>query len=106
MQKKTKQPKRLQLQIPLELYNEANTRSDELGFNSINQVMKLMLQGFVKKEISFGFFNTTDTNSAPFVDLNTEKRIAENVKEYREGKVYRINMKKNSLEQLKTILDE
>lgn len=91
---KKKAPKRLQVQISDELYLNANKRSNELGFDSVNQVIKLMLQGFANNDISFGFFTNNKKEDLEILDLETRKNILKSLKEISNGEFVEIDMNK------------
>lgn len=105
MSMSNKNPKRLQVQISEELYSNVSKRSNELGFESVNQVVKLMLQGFANNKINFGFSSTG--NQYETVDNLTKKNILKSLAEIKNGEFVEVDMNNaNALDSLNKLWED
>ncbi|MBT6842593.1 MAG: hypothetical protein HOA17_02195 [Candidatus Melainabacteria bacterium] len=88
MEKKTK----LQIPMSIKLKKSLEQKSEDLGFSSANELMRVIAHHFVKGNISLEFAGIKEY--APMIDEATEKRLAESLADYKAGRYETIDMSK------------
>jgi len=85
MEKNTK----LQIPISQKLKKTLEKRSSELGFSSVNETVRVLLQNFAVGNINIGI--TQGSTHYPLINLETEKRISESYDDIKKGHYTKIN---------------
>ena len=86
---------KLQIPISEELNEKLKQKSKQIGFSSVNQVARLLLNSFVNGDLNFSF-----TSSNKNFDSDLEKIIAAGIEEYNNGKTKELDLSKSIHEQL------
>jgi hypothetical protein len=87
------QSKKLQIPLSSKLKEAFRKKTEEYGFSSANEALRLLIHNFVNGQIVLSF-NAQD-NTIPALDLRSERRLARNIAEIRKGKVKVIDYSKN-----------
>lgn len=92
MKKETK----LQIPMSIKLKKSLEKKSEEAGFSSANELMRLMAHNFVQGNLTLEFMNTRQPKSEyiEMLDEETERRVAESLDDYRAGRYETIDMSK------------
>ncbi len=85
MEKDTK----LQVPISQKLKKTLEKRSLELGFSSVNETVRVLLQNFAKGDINIGIIQKNI--QYPMIDIESEKRMAESYEDYKKGRYTKVN---------------
>ncbi len=78
---------KITLQVPMEnkLRLEAEKVAMDIGFSSLQEVVRLFLKKLVTRSIDVGFYDTGDTDSMVLSD-KADKRYSKMVKDIKKGK--------------------
>lgn len=88
MEKKTK----LQIPMSTKLKKSLEQKSEDLGFSSANELMRVMAHNIVQGKINLEFLGVKEY--IPMIDEATEKRLAESLADYEAGRYETIDMSK------------
>lgn len=90
---------KLQVPISQELNTKLKKKSKEIGFSSVNDVVRLLLTNFANGNLSLSF---VESKSSPveLADEDLEKIIALGLSEYNRGKTKKIKFSSSIHEQL------
>ncbi len=90
----------LKLQVPIseELNNKLKKKAKEVGFSSVNEIVRLLLTNFVNNNLVISFVSKLGFENSN-VD-NLKQIIAEGLVEYKEGKTKKLNFSKSLHSQL------
>ncbi len=90
----------LKLQVPIseELNNKLKKKAKEVGFSSVNEIVRLLLTNFVNNNLVISFVNKLDDEYSEKEKL--KQIIAEGILEYNEGKTKKLDFSKSIHKQL------
>ncbi len=96
-------PQDTKIQVPItqKLKKGLKDKAEKLGFSSVNEAVRLLLQNFVNGNITIQFVQP----STELVDMATEKRIEKSLKEIEDGEFDLLDFAKDP-EALKKILSK
>lgn len=81
---------KLQVPISRELNEKLKTKVSEIGFSSVNDIVRLLLTNFANGKLSFEFVNKPDYPQYNVMEL--EKVLEAGMKEYEEGKTRELDV--------------
>ncbi len=90
----------LKLQVPIseELNNKLKKKAKEVGFSSVNEIVRLLLTNFVNNNLVISFVSKLSGENSN--KENLKQIIAEGLVEYKEGKTKKLNFSKPLYSQL------
>ncbi len=90
----------LKLQVPIseDLNTKLKKKAKQVGFSSVNEVVRLLITNFANGNLSLSFTETKAKDEIATKQL--EKIIALGLEEYNKGKTKKINLSKPIHEQL------
>ena len=90
----------LKLQVPIseELNNKLKRKAKEVGFSSVNEIVRLLLTNFVNNNLVISFVSKIDNEYSDKEKL--KQIIAEGLIEYKEGKTKKLDFSKSIHKQL------
>lgn len=88
----------LKLQVPISetLNNKLKKKAEEIGFSSVNEVVRILLTNFINGNLVLSFTTkSTESNTEELKDI-----IARGLIEYKQGKTKKIDFSKSVHKQL------
>lgn len=89
---------KLQVPISEELNKKVKKKAEQIGFSSVNDVVRLLLTNFANGNLSLSFIETKSKNE--IASKRLEEVIIKGIEEYNRGKTKKINLSKSIHEQL------
>jgi hypothetical protein len=79
------QDSKLQIPVNQKLKSALKKKADALGFSSSNEVVRVLIQNFMNGNIQLAFTTNPKEEFIPLLDLETEKNIAQSLREMKNG---------------------
>jgi len=98
------QDSKLQIPVNQKLKSALKKKADALGFSSSNEIVRVLIQNFVNGNIQLAFTTNPKEEFIPLLDLETEKNIAQSLKEIKNGDFDVLDFKKDP-DALKKLLE-
>ena len=82
MKKETK----LQIPISIKFKKALEKRSEELGFSSANELVRVITHTFISGNLALGIMNPSKPEYIEILDEATEKRLGKSLADYKAGR--------------------
>ncbi len=89
------QNQRLQIPITTKTKKALEKKAEDEGFSSANDMVRLLIHKFISGDFIFQIAQNSTQPQYPMVDIETEKRIAQSIKEIKNGEYDLIDFEKN-----------
>lgn len=88
------QNQRLQIPITSKTKKALEKKAEDEGFSSANDMVRLLIHKFIAGDFVFQIAQNSN-QQYPMVDIETEKRIAQSIKEIQNGEYDLLDFEKN-----------
>ena len=91
---------KLQIPITRELKETLKQKAEEIGFSSVNEIVRLLITNFAKGKLNLSFVYKSKNISEEASEINLKNAIAEGLVEYKKNKTKNLDFSKSLHEQL------
>jgi len=88
-----KNESKLQIPIPDKLKKNLVKKSESMGFSSVNELVRVVLQNFVQSDTLLKFMPQAEEKTL-YLDVEAEKRLSESLENYKAGRYTSIDTSK------------
>ena len=91
---------KLQIPITRELKEMLKEKAEEIGFSSVNEIVRLLITNFAKGNLNISFVHKSKDLIEKINEIDLKNVIAEGLVEYKKGKTKKLDFSKSLHEQL------
>ena len=91
---------KLQIPITRELKEMLKQKAEEIGFSSVNEIVRLLITNFAKGNLNISFVPRSKDIVEEINETNFKNIIAEGLVEYKKGKTRKLDFSKSLHDQL------
>ena len=91
---------KLQIPITRELKESLKQKAEEIGFSSVNEIVRLLITNFAKGNLNISFIPRAKDVIEEIKETDLKSLIAEGLVEYKKGKTKKLDFSKSLHDQL------
>jgi len=91
---------KLQIPISTKLKSDLESKADEIGLSSVNELARLILTYFINSNLNISFSSLLKDEYYEIADEELEKAIKEGIEEHKQGKTRTLDFSRSIHDQL------